>query len=358
MLAFALDQELALLLPLPVIYMANLAVDPDRSESTRRSFGRVIAACIGALALALLLSAVAALSSSPLYALITLITALVVASLSSVRTRFICGALGMDPKNTLHALAAALTVLLLGTQLAAQFAGNALAQEARSGVALTPLALLAQEVPFLLAALLGVGLLSRRGPRATAERLGWVRPTPSQLALGLVAAIVFFGLGSGADWLSSRLTPDLAREVAAANGRLFGGLDSPLGIATVALAAGVCEEALFRGALQPRIGLVLTSLVFALLHSQYGLSIDTMAVFVLAIGLGLLRRFANTTTSTLTHVVYNTLVGVGGGLPLPIVATAVLPLAALAWVARDRSGTHIGSDGRGKKGVGGRPGQD
>ena len=122
-------------------------------------------------------------------------------------------------------------------------------------------------------------------------------------------------------------------------GRIFGGLDDPLGVATIALSAGVCEELFFRGALQTRLGLVWPALVFASVHTQYGLSLDALAVLVLALGLGLLRRFTNTTCTVICHVAYNALVGVGVGWvgwPLAVGLEALLILAALltTWVAK------------------------
>jgi hypothetical protein len=67
-------------------------------------------------------------------------------------------------------------------------------------------------------------------------------------------------------------------------------------------------------------------------HAQYGLSLDTVAVFVLAIGLGLLRRVANTSTTIICHVSYNTLVGVGVGGALLVPALAVEAGLVLAGV--------------------------
>jgi hypothetical protein len=82
--------------------------------------------------------------------------------------------------------------------------------------------------------------------------------------------------------------------------------------------------------------------VFTTVHTQYGLSIDAVAVLVLAIGLGLIRRVANTTTSTVCHVVYNTLVGVGvSGVVLgpAVIAGAVLVAASAAAFFTGRLGS-------------------
>jgi membrane protease YdiL (CAAX protease family) len=100
--------------------------------------------------------------------------------------------------------------------------------------------------------------------------------------------------------------------VDAASQHVFGDLSSSAaGIALLAFVPGLCEDILFRGALQPRIGLLATALLFTSTHTEYGLSFVTLAVFVLAIGLGYVRKYTNTTTSMTCHVAYNLLVGIG-----------------------------------------------
>ena len=66
-------------------------------------------------------------------------------------------------------------------------------------------------------------------------------------------------------------------------------------------------ETLFRGAVQPVFGIPATSVLFASMHVQYGPSLLLGYIFVLSAGLGLLRRYFNTTTSFLAHAGYNTL---------------------------------------------------
>jgi hypothetical protein len=74
--------------------------------------------------------------------------------------------------------------------------------------------------------------------------------------------------------------------------------------------------------------------VFTALHTQYGLSLATVAVLLLGAGMGLLRRYFNTTTSTICHVAYDTLAGLdvtaawlGWG-----VAAEIALLLVLVWV--------------------------
>jgi CAAX protease family protein len=252
--------------------------------------------------------------------------------------------LPMDPDSPVHTTALFITVLLFGTQAAAQLSFNVLATTT-AGQRLQPLDLVVQEVPFLLAALVGVGIYVRRDPAQSLRRLGLVRPRPWQLLLALAAAGLFYAFSTGVDQLAERLTPDLSRQVGAASQQLFGQLQgSLLGIATIALAAGICEETLFRGALQPRMGLVWTALVFTAVHTEYGLSLDAAAVLVLAVALGLIRRYANTTTSATCHVAYNAMVGASLVGVLPAAPAAGLEVLLLAGAA----GAWLVERGRGR----------
>lgn len=315
--ALALDEFLILLLPLPLIVIANWHERPPRGEQWYARLAAVLGRAVWLLlamvaAMSILLAVLSLAGGSLAYAAVLLVTGIAAAILIAEPARVaLARVLPIDPRSAVHATAVVLSVVLVGSQLASQLAVDVLSQQATTGAPLGPLDLIAQEAPFLLAAVLGVGLFIRRGPRATLDRLGLVRPSAWQLVLALGAAGLFYAFGNGADALSHVVTPGIADKVAAANQRLFGQLVDPAGIATIALSAGICEEALFRGAMQPRLGILWTALVFAAVHTQYGLSVDAAAVLVLAVGLGILRRFTNTTTSTVCHVVYNTLVGVG-----------------------------------------------
>jgi uncharacterized protein len=350
--AAALDDVLLLLLPLPVILAANFRVAPVPEDPGRARLYRVLGAAawvgIGAIvAVALLfgfyLLAVAPLAPGGSAGPQQVLPYGTVISLSAVASALVlfrpardrlARALPIDPTSPVHACALVLSILLVGTQLANQLSTDVLAEQARTGAALGPLDLVAQELPFLVLAVAGVGLVIRRSPASAARRLGLVRPTPWQLALALAAAGAFFAFGNGADYLSHVLTPGLAGKVDAANGRLFSRLTDPVGIATIAITAGICEEVLFRGALQPRLGILWPAVVFAAIHTQYGLSVVSLAVLVLAVGLGLLRRFTNTTTTIVCHVTYDTLVGVGIGGPWLVPALAVEAVLLLGCCVR------------------------
>jgi membrane protease YdiL (CAAX protease family) len=270
-------------------------------------------------------------------------TALVAATLASkpVRER-IAHVLPIDPDSPVHTYALVLAVILFGSQVATiAFVDVLVADQTQPPLTLGDLA--ASEAPFLFLALAGVGLYIRRDAAGAAERLGLTRPTWWHIVIALAAAGAFFALIMGADRLSHAWTPQVAGQVDKTTSHLFGGLGDPIGIAAIALLPGICEEILFRGALQPRIGLLATAVLFTSIHPQYGLSFDALSVFVVAIGLGLIRKYTNTTTSCISHVSYNLLAGIGiaNGLIGPAVGVEI-GLVALSgyaiWAQMTRRG--------------------
>ena len=270
-------------------------------------------------------------------------TGLVAAALASkpVRERA-ARIIPIDPDNPVHSLALVLAVILVGTSAASILFTNVLGADQQ----LPPLTLgdlVAQELPFLLLALAGIGIWVRRDLRASAARLAIVVPAWWHVLLALAAAGAFYAFGLGAHWLATILTPDLAARVDASSQHLFGGLSAGAGgILALALIPGICEDVLFRGALQPRFGLVLTAFLFAAIHTEYAFSIDALSIFVIALGLGAIRKYTNTTTSSTCHVAYNLLVGlnlagtalnVGIGVELAL----ALALGVVIWSMRRRS---------------------
>jgi membrane protease YdiL (CAAX protease family) len=73
------------------------------------------------------------------------------------------------------------------------------------------------------------------------------------------------------------------------------------------LSAGIGEELTLRGALQPRFGLVATAALFAVLHVQYSW-IGILAVFLIGVLFGIVRRVTSTTAAIAIHVLYDAIV--------------------------------------------------
>lgn len=238
-----------------------------------------------------------------------MVTAAVAATMASRPVRdWLARYIPVDPDNPVHSYALVLAVILLGTQ----FASVAFSDVFATVNSLPPLSigdLAAQEAPFLILAYAGVGIWIRRSLTDASDRLGIVAPAWWHITLALGAAGVFWAFELGAGWLSQTLTPGIASQVDRSSTHLFGGLLNAPGIAALALLPGICEEILFRGALQPRFGLIATALLFTAIHTDYGITLDLLAIFVLAIGLGLIRKYLNTTASITCHATYNLLIG-------------------------------------------------
>jgi membrane protease YdiL (CAAX protease family) len=270
-----------------------------------------------------------------------MVTAVVAATLASRPVREqVARVLAIDPDSPVHAYALVLAVIFFGAQLSSiVFVDLLTIDQAQPPLAVGDL--VAQETPFLIMAVAGVGLYIRRDAAAAADRLGLIRPAWWHIVLALAAAGAFFALVQQADALSHQLSPAVAHRVDQTTQHLFGALNNPLGIAALAFLPGICEEILFRGALQPRIGLLATALLFTSIHTQYGVSLDTASIFIVAIGLGLIRKYTNTTSSMLCHVSYNLLAGVGiADSQIPAAAAIELVLAGVSvygiWSQRRR----------------------
>ncbi|MBX3009928.1 MAG: CPBP family intramembrane metalloprotease [Caldilineaceae bacterium] len=222
----------------------------------------------------------------------------------------------IDADSPVHAIALGLSVLVvvqllftLGWGLT-NLAEALSAQEAAGVTTNTMLSLWVQQLMTAVFAFFGVGWLARRSWSATLQRLGLVVPSwgnvllGSGLGLGMVPVVMLIEWASGQ--LSIGVDPGVEKLTEQLLGPLF---TTPFGIITLGLSAALGEETLFRGAVQPRFGYLLTALLFALVHSNYGISLSTLIVFILGLLLGVVRMRTNTTTAMIFHAVYNMSLG-------------------------------------------------
>jgi CAAX protease family protein len=166
--------------------------------------------------------------------------------------------------------------------------------------------LIAQNLAFVGIAYAAVGGGFVRTWRAATERLGLLPPTWRRLAAALVGLvgcfIVLFVTGAVAQALQPNLNQQLDKVV----NDITAGMRNPLGALLIGFSAGIGEETLFRGALQPRYGIGLVSILFALVHApQYGLNVTILGLFLISVIFGLLRDRYGTTASIVTHALYN-----------------------------------------------------
>jgi hypothetical protein len=147
----------------------------------------------------------------------------------------------------------------------------------------------------------GYGL--RRGGREAFERLG-LRPVTAADALWIVVGVAaLWALNASAEVAQRTWLPELY-EQDRRFGELLAGQLAPWQMALLALNAGVGEELTLRGALQPRLGIVLTSVLFAALHVQYSW-FGMLVILALGITLGVLRARTSTTVVIAVHTVYD-----------------------------------------------------
>ena len=216
--------------------------------------------------------------------------------------RAIAKVIRIDPQNSVHATALIYTVWLLGL-MSWQY-GLLRQPQSMSQIKINGWMLWGQALYFTLAGLFGIGFLVRRSPRESWQRLGLTRLHAADWffiiggALLMLGLQLFWGLGV------QLLAPHSLQQVEVLNDQLLGALYNPWGAFTIGLSAGIGEEILFRGAMQPRFGIFLTSLIFALVHTQYNLAILPL-IFLFGIILGLLRQQRSATVAIFTHAIYD-----------------------------------------------------
>lgn len=129
--------------------------------------------------------------------------------------------------------------------------------------------------------------------------------------LTILVVVTLDAVGLAVSILAMHLPSDCLAQQAQVSQSLSGG---PTGRrwyenAGIALAAGVDEELLFRGVLQPRIGLVLSALLFASFHLQYtchGLpSVGDVEIVLVGVAFGLIRRQGGLGAAILAHAGYD-----------------------------------------------------
>jgi membrane protease YdiL (CAAX protease family) len=188
------------------------------------------------------------------------------------------------------------------------------------------------ELPILALALAAVGLGVTLSWRPALKRLGISRPAWWQPFLAVLVASIFLMLVPAVNHLTFVLTPRLYFAVGAIS--YWSNYGASIDVLLVfAVMAGICEEALFRGALQPRAGIIVTAALFASIHTQYFLTPILGMIFIHGLVLGLLRRHLNTTTAIMAHGTYDVLgnfrLGTGGWAILALLMVAVLAVPAV-----------------------------
>ncbi len=213
-----------------------------------------------------------------------------------------------NPASVVHTAAWVLIAALICRVVAIFVVGGGIAGMAESleasGVGLGDIVF--ENVLWVLAATLGIGLFLRRTPQMALTRLGLRFPTAQDFRMGVGMGVLLFGLVIvlSAVWAQT-VTPQELEQQTAASSQLAQSFNSlPLAL-LLSLVVAFGEEIFFRGALQPVFGNVLTSLIFAAMHTQYTLTPATILIVVTSLALGWLRNRYSTSASIIGHFVYN-----------------------------------------------------
>lgn len=208
--------------------------------------------------------------------------------------------LGLDPGSAVHVVSGLAFVLTLLFTLTAFLETQSAPSDPVSLDLRDALVALVADGALALA---GVGFLQTRGVRATLARLD-VRPIGLRdLLAAVLIAGVFHAVVGGLEQVESALFPHLA-VLEDRFDYAFVGISPALGSILLSLGVGVGEELLFRGAMQPRFGVVASAALFAAFHVQYQVP-GILMIFLVGLALGLLKRHTSTTFTSVVHVLYD-----------------------------------------------------
>jgi len=246
---------------------------------------------------------------------ILLLALMGIATLLKPIRKVIARAIPIDYGRTVHTVALSYAVLIFIIMWVTMSMGMDLMLEAMANTPDIPIStmlamLWLQNILLAIMAMIGVGWLSRRSLQDVIVRLGLTMPRWQDVLRGIGLALISFAIMAPILFLAEKLGLGVDPNIEKISEELLGPLTSSLpGILSLGFAAALGEELVYRGALQPRFGIVLTAILFSLTHNQYGLSVATLVVFLLGLLLGWTRKKYNTTTSIFLHATYNIIIG-------------------------------------------------
>ena len=160
-------------------------------------------------------------------------------------------------------------------------------------------------------AICGTGIFISRSPLEVLKRLGLVKPKWQHVVIGFVGIFITFAY----DYFWSTYTHaqeglGYADKLTHYNEGTFTSGSAPGPALFVASATGLCaglgEEILIRGALQPCLGIIPAAFMHGVLHGQFSHApLLILQVFGWSAIMSVIRRYTNTTTTIITHVGFN-----------------------------------------------------
>ena len=213
---------------------------------------------------------------------------------------------GARPSHTLR-LASCIASVTLWVALPAWFAFRDQITELLRNPAdlVSPSKLSGGLVGYVVLAFASIGFMVRRDWRGALERLGLtaLRPADGLTVIAGIVALWLFNLGT--ERFEQSALPALWASDQAFTAALAGVMGPGL-MLLLSLSAGIGEEITLRGALQPKLGIALTSLLFAALHVQYSWY-GMLSILGFGLLLGAIRLRSGTTAAILVHTLHDLL---------------------------------------------------
>lgn len=171
----------------------------------------------------------------------------------------------------------------------------------------------------------GVGIFITRKPKEALQRLGIVKPKGWHIGVAILAVIGTMAYDFAWSFFTNTPQSGVGGHLAQYNAGTFtaggaGGLSQGMGpggagaqagpalilAILTAVCAGIGEETLMRGALQPALGILPAGILHGVLHGQFNhLPILMLQIAGWSAMLGIVRRYTNTTTTIIAHGTYN-----------------------------------------------------
>jgi membrane protease YdiL (CAAX protease family) len=168
-------------------------------------------------------------------------------------------------------------------------------------------------IGLILLAFCGVGIyVSRTGAEAF-RRLNLTKPGLLEIGVGIFLIFAgFFYDGLWAIFKHHLAGQDLATQLSGYTGSTFtvagAFIPSVILALIITLFAGISEEILIRGALQPVFGILPSAILHGLLHAHIAHApVFIVKVTIWSLFMGLIRRYTNTTTTIIGHAGFNLL---------------------------------------------------
>ncbi len=211
----------------------------------------------------------------------------------------------IDPDSAIDWSGLSIVLALLGFLIPTAFVDAAPAVASENSATMLTTGLLQNLLAYILIAYVAVGYRNHRTGEEATIRLGIQVPTSTQVVAGLAGVVAAFAAAFIGGVLTTNLQPDAVPGLEESMQAMLAGVTNPFVAIVLAVSTGVGEEVFFRGAIQPRMGIVLTAVLFTFLHAQYGFTWILLGLFLVGLIFGWLAKRYGTMAAVVAHVVYN-----------------------------------------------------